>query len=92
MNMNWIARSLVVASVMSLGACSAFRVSCNDVGTYGLAEELPPLKVPTGLDAPDTRVALKIPEVVEPERPRAATDECLESPPKYTAPKAEPKA
>jgi uncharacterized lipoprotein len=90
--MNWIVRSLVLTCALGLGACSAFRVSCNDVGTYGLAEELPPLKVPTGLEAPDTRVSLKIPAVVEPERPRAATDECLENPPKYTVPKAEPKA
>jgi hypothetical protein len=43
--------------------------------------------VPPGLDAPDTRNALPIPPLSEPERPRKAEDPCLDAPPKYSVPK-----
>jgi uncharacterized lipoprotein len=81
----------VVAVAASLAGCGAFRVTCNDMTTYAASEELAPLKVPAGLEAPDTRTALKIPALNEPERARAASEGCLESPPPYSAPRAEPK-
>jgi uncharacterized lipoprotein len=82
----------LAAAATLLAGCGAFQVSCNDSTTYAAAEDLPPLKVPTGLEAPDTRAALKIPALNEPERPRAAADECLENPPKYSTPRPEPRA
>jgi uncharacterized lipoprotein len=81
----------LVAVAVTLSACGAFRVTCNDMSTYAASEELSPLKVPAGLEAPDTRTALKIPALNEPERVRTESEGCLESPPAYSAPRAEPK-
>jgi uncharacterized lipoprotein len=47
------------------------------------AKNLPPLQVPAGLDAPDTRNAIKIPPLSEPEHPRNPRDPCLSRPPSY---------
>jgi hypothetical protein len=65
---------LLAAGCKSLG-------SCNKPGTYSSAEEIPPLKMPIGLDGPDTALALKIPPLREPEVPRDANAPCLEEPP-----------
>ncbi|HEX4377222.1 MAG TPA: hypothetical protein VHZ99_08725 [Steroidobacteraceae bacterium] len=43
----------------------------------------PPLKVPDGMDAPDTRSAIKVPELDTPERVRAKNEPCLSRPPDY---------
>jgi len=44
-----------------------------------------PLRPPVGLDALNTRGALKIPDLREPEAPpRKLTDACLDAPPKYS--------
>ena len=45
----------------------------------------PPLKVPEGLSSPDTRNAIKVPDLTGPERPRARTEPCLSRPPSYFA-------
>ncbi len=74
---------LAAVALAMVSACGAFRASCASPGEYVGAEDLAPLKTPVGLDAPDTRAALKIPPLAEPERPRAASEDCLESPPKY---------
>ncbi len=86
-----VMRSVVVGAMLTLAGCGAFRVSCNDTSTYAASQDLPPLKVPVGLEAPDTRSALKIPPLAEPERARADSEGCLESPPPYSTPRAEPK-
>jgi hypothetical protein len=59
--------------------------SCRETTEVTEAKNLPPLKVPPGLDAPDTRNAIKVPELTEPERPRGPREPCLSQPPSYKA-------
>ena len=48
------------------------------------ATSVPPLKVPAGLDAPDTTNALRLPALNEPAPPRAhVKDPCLDEPPPF---------
>ncbi len=54
------------------------------------SQDNPPLRIPVGLDAPDTRAALKIPALDEPAAPPVAS-RCLEDPP-LIAPLADPAA
>ena len=56
---------------------------CKEPVLGAAAKDLPPLQVPPGLDAPDTRNAIKIPPLSEPERVRSPTDPCLSSPPDF---------
>jgi len=71
----------------SSAGCSWFhhgsRAKCREPTIGANARNLPPLKVPSGLDAPDTRNAVKIPPLTEPEHPRGLKDPCLSSPPSY---------
>lgn len=58
--------------------------SCRETSTViSEARNNPPLKVPPGLDAPDTRNAIKVPDLNEPERPRGPREPCLSQPPSY---------
>lgn len=83
--------TLLGASLLS--ACNTFGGACNKPTEYTNSESIPPLEVPAGLEAPDTRAALRIPELDTPERPRAPTEPCLDEPPPFsTAPKAQPAA
>jgi uncharacterized lipoprotein len=86
------ARALALASVALLllaqGGCSWMHrgkhtVRCREPAIGGEAKNMPPLKMPPGLDAPDTRNAIKVPPLDEPERPRAAGDPCLSQPPSF---------
>lgn len=62
--------------------------SCHDPAPYSRAQSAEPLRIPPGLDAPDTRNALKIPELNEPQPPpRGTGDSCLDAPPKYAVSK-----
>jgi len=62
---------------------------CNKVQLYDSARSVAPLKVPPGVDPPDTRSTLKIPPLNEPAPPpRRATDPCLDTPPLFAAPRA----
>ncbi len=47
---------------------------------YATAQEVPVLKMPAGLDGPDTREALQVPPLTEPEAPRPEKGPCLEEP------------
>jgi uncharacterized lipoprotein len=74
------------ALLLSLSSCSWMHrgsKSCREPPVGGEARNMPPLKVPTGLDAPDTRNAIKVPPLDEPERPRAPGDPCLSMPPSF---------
>ena len=78
--------ALSVALLASAG-CSWFHhgshSKCREP-TIGIgAKNSPPLQVPAGLDAPDTRNAIKIPPLTEPEHSRSAQDPCLSRPPSY---------
>ncbi|HEX9474997.1 MAG TPA: hypothetical protein VF931_12460 [Steroidobacteraceae bacterium] len=78
--------ALGVALLASSG-CSWFHhgshAKCREPIIGAGARNLPPLQVPAGLDAPDTRNAIKIPPLSEPERPRNPQDPCLSRPPSY---------
>jgi hypothetical protein len=49
---------------------------------------MPPLQAPPGLEAPDTRNALRVPPLNTPERTRGKDEPCLSAPPPYATPKA----
>jgi uncharacterized lipoprotein len=84
-------RSLALAAASLLlsaqGGCSWMHhgkhAACREPAIGAEARNLPPLKMPPGLDAPDTRNAIKVPPLDEPERPRAPTDPCLSQPPSF---------
>lgn len=86
-------RIVPVAAMLSLllatGGCSWMHhgkhrhAKCMEPDVGAQARNLPPLKVPPGMDSPDTRNAIKVPPLDEPERPRSQQDPCLSSPPSY---------
>jgi len=70
-----------------LSGCKSGLVSCRaDDKDYAGSEEVPPLQAPPGLDAPDTRNALKVPPLNTPERVRGKNEPCLDSPPPFASP------
>ncbi len=86
-----ISRVLILTGlVLLLTACKFLPTrgpSCNRPGGYESAQNMPSLKVPAGLDAPDTKASLPIPQITEPEKPRQSGDPCLDEPPRYSPPK-----
>ena len=70
---------LGVGALLLAGGCRS--LSCNNPDDYSSAQEVPPLKMPVGLDGPDTTAAVEIPPLNEPEAPRLAGSACLEDPP-----------
>jgi hypothetical protein len=80
---------LLAVGALALAGCHSLRgKSCNKPAAYVSAQSVPPLKVPAGLDHPDTHGALRVPELNEPEPPpRGPKDPCLDEPPKYAVPK-----
>ncbi len=88
-------RILVLLAVAGLGlsGCHTWRHmthSCdNDTDSYQKATSIAPLRVPVGVDPPDTKSALQIPALNEPALPpRGPKDPCLDEPPKFTEPRA----
>ena len=76
---------LAVVPAVMLGACRSGRpASCAKPGVYTEAQSVPPLRIPTGLEAPDTRGAMRIPDLNEPEVPLPKSAPCIDSPPKYS--------
>lgn len=76
-------RVVCIAIALPLAGCSVLPDAysgCNDPKPYETARDLQPLKVPAGADLPDTRNALKIPEVKGPELPEDPGS-CLDHPP-----------
>ena len=68
-----------------LGGCHFLRgrTGCHADQEYRHAEQLPALKVPAGLDAPNTATALVIPPANAEIPTRGPREACLEEPPKY---------
>lgn len=61
--------------------------ACNKPQAYASAQSIPPLRMPPGIDAPDTHAALRIPPLNEPTPPpRSLRDPCLDEPPPYATP------
>ena len=75
----------LVPLALVLSACHALRGgSCNAQQVYVEAKSVPPLKIPAGLDAPETTNALHIPALNEPAPPRRGPkDPCLDAPPPF---------
>ena len=79
----------LVSCTLLLGACSMFnrggKHGCREPDVARSAVSHPPLKVPPGLDTPDTRNAVRVPPLDAPEQPRRPGDACLSAPPDFKA-------
>jgi uncharacterized lipoprotein len=84
----------VVIALVGLAGCQHLRNiggSCHDVKPYMKAGSIASLRIPPGLDAPDTANALKIPALNTPAAPaRTKTQPCLDAPPAFNVPKQAP--
>jgi hypothetical protein len=77
--------AVAMLALLALPGCKRFtRADCNKPQGYEQAQNLQGLRIPGGLDPLNTRGALKIPELREPEAPRNVNDACLEEPPKFS--------
>jgi uncharacterized lipoprotein len=65
------------------GLFHGFAADCHKPQEYQRAAQVPPLKVPQGLDSPNTQGALVIPTVELAPPPPGAHDACLDQPPRY---------
>jgi uncharacterized lipoprotein len=78
-----------VLALVVLPGCKSRGTTCKqDNKDYVGAKEMPPLKAPPELNAPDTRNALKVPPLATPERVRSKSEPCLDIPPPFAAPPA----
>jgi uncharacterized lipoprotein len=58
--------------------------ACHNEQPYQKAKTVPPLKIPPGMDAPDTTNALRLPTLNEPPpTPRKGKQPCLDEPPPF---------
>jgi uncharacterized lipoprotein len=86
-------RIFAVLGLVALSGCRLLHHhgnynTCNDPQPYANARSIAPLKTPVGLTAPDTRSALRIPDLNEPTPPpRTRADPCLDTPPTFVVPK-----
>ena len=82
---------IVLAACLALSGChhGIKANACNKrPPAYASAQSVEPIKVPAGIDRPDTHAALRIPELNEPAPPRRTVhDPCLDAPPSFTVPK-----
>lgn len=78
------------ALLLASGCRTVTGGSCHKPQPYASAENLPPLRVPAGLTAPDTSEAMLIPELDVPEVPLDPEGPCLEAPPALSAPPLPP--
>ena len=93
--------SVTVLAVVATAGCNPFRRNsastelCKEPEGYSQAAvEGANLKIPAGLESPDTRSALRIPDLNTPAPPpRTEAQGCLDQPPSYTVNKPkEPQA
>jgi uncharacterized lipoprotein len=86
--------ALVAIASTGLSGCKHLRQmtkSCHENKPYQRAASIAPLKIPAGLDTPDTANALHIPALNTPEPPaRKKADPCLDEPPPFNVPKQAP--
>jgi uncharacterized lipoprotein len=79
---------IFLGSVPLLGGChhimARLNPDCHTRQEYQHAQEVPPLKVPEGLDNPNTQGALVIPTVGLSPPPPGPKDACFDQPPHYT--------
>lgn len=88
------AACVLAAVVPALSGCQALHAitatSCTKPRHYMLARSIPPLKIPIGLNAPDTRNSLVVPSLKGPTPPPPAGRPCLDAPPPYLMAPAQP--
>jgi len=84
---------LVSAVILAFAGCHPIQalrgreLACHKKQAYMAATSSPPLKVPAGLDTPDTTSALHIPPLNEPAPPpRKGKQPCLDEPPSFKLP------
>ena len=76
----------VIAATALMSGCHLFsklNPDCHSPQEYQRALSAPPLKVPAGLDAPNTAGALVIPPVTDAPPPPGPHDQCFDVPPRY---------
>lgn len=78
----------ILPAILVLSGCGSFLgfsfgASCVKPADFADVVDNPPLKIPPGRDAPDTRAALAIAPLDTPEAPRPADSPCLDAPPKF---------
>jgi uncharacterized lipoprotein len=77
--------SIVAGTVLASG-CSLFgklTPDCHTPQEYQRARQVTPLKVPAGLDVPNTQGAMAIPDIALAPPPPGPKDTCLDVPPRY---------
>ena len=77
---------MLIATATLLSGCHLFSKltpDCHSPQEYRRAAQVPPLKVPAGLDSPNTQGALVIPTVGVTPPPPGPKDACLDIPPRY---------
>ncbi|MFM7627357.1 MAG: hypothetical protein ACKO7G_13035 [Gammaproteobacteria bacterium] len=84
---------VLMAACLPLAGCGTlFATKCAKPGDFAAAVDNPPLNVPEGTDAPDTRGALKIPPLAATEAERPKDQPCIDTPPKFTPAPTKPAA
>lgn len=81
MNRHWI----VMMTLLPLAGCGLLPDAysgCDEEQPYQAAQQMAPLDAPAGAEPPDTRNALKIPDLKTPQVP-PEPGKCLEHPPSY---------
>src|SRR5450631_517963 len=78
----------LIAATALMSGCHLFSKltpDCHTPQEYQRAGQVAPLKVPSGLDSPNTQGALVIPAVMLAPPPPGRKDACLDVPPRYQA-------
>ncbi|HXA35363.1 MAG TPA: hypothetical protein VNW26_03430 [Steroidobacteraceae bacterium] len=76
----------LIAAAALVSGChlfGKFTADCHRPQEYQRAGQVAPLKVPAGLDAPNTQGAMAIPAVALAPPPPGPKDTCLDVPPRY---------
>jgi uncharacterized lipoprotein len=80
---------MLIAATTLMSGClhlfSKLTPDCHTPQEYQRAGQVAPLKVPEGLDSPNTQGALVIPTVGVSPPPPGKKDTCLDVPPRYVA-------
>jgi uncharacterized lipoprotein len=74
---------IAAAAVVASGCHSRAVAECHKPQEYQTAVQVAPLKVPAGLDTPNTQGALVIPALEITPPPQAKSAACLDTPPRY---------
>lgn len=83
----FVAAGVALAGCHPIQALKSRELSCHTKQPYMAATSVPPLKIPPGLDTPDTTNALHIPPLNEPAPPpRRGKQPCLDEPPPFKVP------